>query len=291
MLYSPYFIKLEGWVKKRIYLILLGGMFLLCMSFRVNAQTEITTLELTVRQVVVEDGVASITGPAAGSKVELYDNLGEELIASGTTDASGVATFQLTEKYPLSVEGLFYTTVKLDGFDNGVFTCQQGQTCQETVFTVDGMSPDLEDGILIVKVVRSTDLTEPVDGINLNVFPASEDGVQMDMSQEDKNYDGIKCSSNSEGFCAAYLDKTFRWADEDGVTLTYTMIKYRSAVTFDGSGVYVPEGQLRIVHLAVDAKEKMDDCTFKTALPGRDLKFLLPGEGSPNCHCPGTNHY
>ncbi|GEM_PF-5662690 len=109
-------------MKKVAILIILGGMFLLCMSFRVNAQTETTTLELAVRQVVVEEDVASITGLVAGSKVELYDNLGAELIASGTSDSNGKIIFPLDEKYPLSAESLFYTTVKVDGFDNGVFT-------------------------------------------------------------------------------------------------------------------------------------------------------------------------
>jgi len=165
---------------KRIFIILfLGGILLSLFGFQAHTLTATTTLELTVRQVVVTDDVASITGPSVNAKVELFDNLGEELISSGATDSDGRIEFILDKKYPLSGKGLFYTTVLVDGVNNGVFTCEQGITCTKAVFSVEGLNPDLNDAILVVNVVRSDNLSEPVEGIPVNVWPVDAKGIPL----------------------------------------------------------------------------------------------------------------
>jgi hypothetical protein len=267
-------------MRKRIVLILLGGICLLFMNFRVIAQTQSTTLELSVRQVVVEDGVASITGPAANIKVELYDNLGEELIASGTSDANGQVTFPLDDKYPLSGKGLFHTVVKVDGISNGEFTCQQGQTCQETVFLADGLSSDKEDGILIVKVVRSGNPFERVGGIKVYVWPTDGSGnpipansIRLDTNMNNRiYYQGVPCVTNQEGYCAAVLRNYFIWVkDAAGEAVTQAVINFGNEYVYDLTTIKVPEGGLIQVTIPVDEKGMLDDCVSK--IPPTDLEL------------------
>ena len=241
------------------------------ITLGVKAQTTETTLEFTVRQVVVEDGVASITGPAAGSRVELYDNLGKELISSGTSDANGKVAFPLDDKYPLSAKGLFYTSIKVDGFENGVFTCQLGQTCHEIVFTVDGLIPDRDDGILIVKVVRSNNYNETVGGIKVAAWPRDKNGTPLKLPIVGFNgtfiYDwsGAVCITNGDGYCAAYLKDYFKWSvDNDNVLTTDMILKVGAQFTYDKELIKVPEGGLIKTIITVDEKGKLDDCIFRS---------------------------
>ena len=246
------------------------------ITLGVKAQTTETTLEFTVRQVVVEDGVASITGPAAGSRVELYDNLGKELISSGKTGTNGVVTFPLDEKYPLSAKGLFHTIIKVDGVSNGEITCQQSTTCKVALFSVKGLDSEGDDAILIVKVVRSSDLTTPVEGVQVNVWPADADNtiLVIEKSWNGKwysngqpmivEYNGVPCISNTDGYCAAYLATNYRWEENIEQTLvTNTAVKFVSTVFYDASYNRVVEGSISRIVVAVDQKDKMDDCVFK----------------------------
>jgi hypothetical protein len=255
-----------------VIVLVLGLLVVSTITLGVKAQTTETTLELTVRQVVVEDGVASITGPAASIKVDLYDNLGKELISSGKTGTNGVVTFPLDEKYPLSAKGLFYTTIKVDGTDNGIFTCQQGQACQETLFSIDGLSPDLEDGILIVKVVRSSNLNEPVAGIQFNAWPMDQNGTALKLpivgfgGKFVYDWSGVVCITNEEGYCAADLHGYFKWAeDTSGSKVSLIVLKFGTIFTYDGASIAVPEGGFSRVSIAVNEKGKLDDCIFKVA--------------------------
>lgn len=260
-------------MRKRITLILLGGICIFCMNFRVNAQTE-TTLELTVRQVVVDNEIASITGPAASSNVELYDNLGEELIASGISDSNGKVAFPLDDKYPLSGKGLYFTTMKVDGVSNGIFTCQQGQTCQETLFSIDGLNPDLNDGILIVKVARSSNLDEPVEGIQVNAWPTDGFGVPIPAGSIRIGtagnsiiyYEGVPCITNDEGYCGAYLQDYFNFNENENHNPSAVVtLKLGGVITYDGASITVPENAIGRASIAVDEKGKLDDCVFKSA--------------------------
>jgi hypothetical protein len=197
-------------------------------SLGVSAQADTATLELTVYKVEVIDEVATITGLAAGARVELYDNLGEELIASDTVGTDGKITFTLDDQYPLSGRGFYHTVVIVDGTSNGEITCEEGQTCQVTAFSVEGFDPEENDAILIVKVIRSDDMNTPVEGIQVNVWPADTNDIPLvvEKSWNGKwypngqpmivEYNGVPCISNSDGLCAAYLSRNYLWEEKNG---------------------------------------------------------------------------
>ena len=247
------------------------------VTIGVHAQDESAILELTVRQVVVVDGIATVTGLASGSTVELYDNLGISLLDSGLPASDGNITFSLDQRYPLSGKGLYHTRVKVDGVDNGVMTCRQGTSCQAAAFSITGLDPNLEDGILVVRVIRSDDLLTPVEGVRTNVWPVDMNGTPLIASQPPEEtgkwgnsessvdeYNGLLCLTNSEGYCAVYLDQTFHWgANEDGLIVTNLLVKLGSIISYDGSYYHVPEGGFLSSTIAVDQKGKLDDCVIK----------------------------
>jgi hypothetical protein len=254
-------------------------------SLGVSAQADTSTLELTVYQVEVTEGVATITGTAIGAEVELYDNLGEKLLDSGLTASDGKVKFTLNGNYPISGMGLYHTMVKVDGIDQGVMTCQLGTTCLAVAFSIAGLDQTLDDGILVVKVIRSDDLVTPVEGVRTNVWPADMNGTPLvsslpsedagkwgDGNTSSDEFNGIACLTNAEGFCAVYLDQAFHWAEnEDGLVVTNLLVKIGAIVSFDGSYYHVPEGGFLSSTIAVDQKGKLDDCIIK----GIPLKGVL----------------
>ena len=257
-------------MRKVAKMMILGGLLFSTLGYHVQAQSNETKLELTVRQVVITEEVADITGPAAGVKVELYDNLGEELIDSGTVDSDGKITFTLDDQYPLSSKGLFHTFVKVDDMSHGVFTCQQGQTCQAVVFSIDGLDPDREDGILIVKVIRSDDLVTPVEGVQVNVWPADVNNIEIpqpriiDGNGKMVDYNGVQCISNTDGYCVVLLNQLFRWEENYAqVLVANTLVKFSGEISEDASYNWVPENGLLIIPAAVDENGKLNDCVYR----------------------------
>jgi hypothetical protein len=243
----------------------------------VSARAESATLELTVYQVEVIDEAASITGLAEGVKVELYDNLGEELIDSGTVDSDGKVTFVLDDQYPLSGRGLYHTVVVVDGTSNGDITCEQGLTCQVDVFSGEGFDPDSNDALLIVKVVRSADLVTPVEGVQVNVWPADANDIPLvvEKSWNGKwysngqpmvvEYIGVPCISNADGYCAAYLARNYRWEERNwGQYETNTVVKFGTTIIHDASYNWVRENGLTQIQVTVDQDDKIDDCITKS---------------------------
>jgi hypothetical protein len=263
----------EGKLKKSIAIILLGGILFSFFGFPVWAETETTTLDVTVYQVVIDEHAASITGPAAGSQVELYDNLGKELLAEGTSDSGGKVSFPLDDGYPLSGKGLFHTLIRVNGVNNGEITCQKGQTCQVALFSVDGLDPDFDDAVLIVKVVSSDNRSEPVEGVQVNVWPADSSAVPLEFSPtvlypsyEKVYYNGVPCISNAGGYCAAYIREKFLYfMDDSGMLLSNLMVKFGAQFIYDASGANVPEGGVSMVSILVNGKGKLDDCIIKNA--------------------------
>jgi len=258
-------------MKKLLISILLGEILFSALAFQVKAQSSDTTLELTVQKVEVVDGDASITGLSAGSEVELYNNLGEELISSGRTDSAGMVVFIMDDQYPLSGKGVYHTLVMVDGFNNGMLTCQQGQTCQETVFSVSGLDPDHDDALMIVKAVRSDDLITPVEGVQVNVWPADAEGQPLTNSiyrttnGDLIEYNGIPCISNEEGYCVVHLEQVYRWEEnKDRNPITNTVIKFGNEIIYDTTNNWILEGSLHIVKVAVDQDGRPEDCIFKT---------------------------
>jgi hypothetical protein len=235
----------------------------------VSAQADTATLELTVYKVEVIDEVATITGFAASVRVDLYDNLGQTLIDNGVTGSDGKVTFNLDERYPLSSIGIFHTFVKVAGMSQGEFTCQQGQPCQADVFSIDGLDPDQNDGILIVKVTRSNDLVTPVEGVQVNVWPADVNNVEIpqpriiDGNGKMVDYNGVQCISNTEGYCVVLLKQLFLWEENYAqILVTNTLVKFSGETSADASYNWVPEGGLLIIPAAVDEKGKLDDCVY-----------------------------
>ncbi len=258
-------------MKKLFIALILGGILFYFPGYNVKAETGTATLKLTVYQVVVKGGVAGITGPAADSKVELYDNLGEELLASGTTSSNGMVEFTLDETYPLSGRGLYYSTVMVAGVNNGVHYCARDYTCQLKVFSVDGLDPDMEGGILIVHVVRSNDPSESVEGVQVNAWPTDLSGIPLTVyapnnTNKPSDYNGVPCRSNAEGYCAAYLESSYKWEEDDlGVLFTYTTLMFDKLVTYDGASIKVPAGAVKVASITVDEEGKLDDCILRTA--------------------------
>ena len=255
-----------------IIITLLVSLAAAVFSMGVSARAETATLELTVYQVEVIDEAASITGLEAGVRVELYDNLGEELIDSGTVDSDGKITFTLDDQYPLSGRGLYHTLVMIGGTGNGVITCEQGKTCQADAFTVNGLDPDHEDALLIVKVVRSDDLATPVAGVQINAWPKDNNGIPLQLpiigqgGAKDWDYSGVPCISNPDGYCVTYLKKYFNWAeDNDHLFTAQLILKFGNLFTYDGSSISVTDNEVQMVSIAVDENSKLDDCVFKPA--------------------------
>jgi hypothetical protein len=257
-----------------VIITLLVSLTAAAFSLGVSAQADTATLELTVYQVAVIDEVAAITGPAAGVEVELYDILGEELIASDTVGSDGKVSFTLDDRYPLSGRGVYHTVAKVDGTSNGEITCEQGQTCPVAAFSVEGFDPDSSDAILIVKVVRSDDLVTPVAGVQINAWPKDNNGIPLQLpiiglaGAKDWDYSGVACISNPDGLCVMYLKKYFNWVeDNDHLLMARLILKFGNLFTYDGSSLSVTDDAVHMGSIAVDENNKLDDCIFKPA-PG-----------------------
>jgi hypothetical protein len=259
-----------------IIITLLVSLTAAVFSLSVSAQAD-TTLELTVYKVEVVDEVASVTGLAVGAEIELNDNLGEGLLDSGTTNMDGKVIFTLDERFPLSAKGLYHTLVKVDGVSNGLLTCQQGSTCQDNAFATEGLQPDLEDALLIVKVVRSIDLQAPVEGVKLIITRADSEGVPEPAERFfTGEFDGngaiyiyktdLPCISDANGFCVTYINTFYQFLENnDRQLVANTTVQMGQSVTYDAASINVAEGEIRMTKIAVNEKGKLDDCIFKPA--------------------------
>lgn len=265
-------------MRRTLSFVLMGCMIFSIFTIRGKANPITTAFEITVRQVAVADGVASITGLAAGATVDLYDNLGQELLDSGMTDSDGRVKFTLDDRYPMSGKSVYNTMAAVNGINNGVITCSRNQICQVDLFAVSGLRTDSNDALLIAKVVRSDNLAVPVEGIQFDVWPLDTAGIPLNLEQIPLSssgageYSGEKCISDTEGYCIAYVSQSFYWVSEIRDTLATNMtVRYDKINIFDGYGIWIPDGQIRMVDLAVDGKGHLADCTFKTPPQGIEL--------------------
>jgi hypothetical protein len=257
-------------MRKVIAVALLGGFLFSLLGYQVQAQSTETRLELTVYMVESNDGETYISEPGS-AELDFYDNLGEELLTSQRASSTGKVTITLDDRFPLSGKGLYHTLVVVDDVSNGVVTCQQGTTCQVTVFSVNGLDPDHEDALLIVNVVRSDDLITPVEDVQVNVWPADAEGRPLTNAQYRTasgtliEYNGTPCVSNANGYCAVHLEQVYRWEENKyRIPITNTVVKFGSETLYDASFNWVLEGSLMTVKVAVDGDGKLDDCTFKS---------------------------
>ena len=209
----------------------------------VKAENVTATIDLTVYQIVVEDGDAGISGPAAGVDVALYDNLGERALARATSGPDGKVKFILDEEYPLSALGLYHVLVKVAGKSKGIYTCQQGETCQQVAFTVKGLNPTLDDAVLVVKVVRSRDLIIPVEGFKMIVTRADDEGnpepvERVYNGERYINKTDLPCISNADGFCVTYLNSYYQFTETyDRIRVANITIQVGQIVTNDANSV------------------------------------------------------
>jgi hypothetical protein len=248
---------------------MLGGLLFSLLGYHVQAQTTETKLELTVYTVEINDGDTIISEPGP-AEVDFYDNLGDVLLTSRRASSNGKVTIILDDRFPLSGKGLYHTLVVVDDVSNGEVTCQMGTTCQVNVFSVNDLDPDHDDALMIVNVVRSDDLITPVEGVQVNVWPADREGRLITNTRFKLpsgkliEYNGQPCVSDSDGYCVVHLEQVYRWeVDSNRVHLTNTAIRSGSEVVHDASNNWVPEGSVFFVRVAVDQDGRLDDCTFK----------------------------
>ena len=215
---------------------------------------------------------ANIGKPAIGSIVEITKSDDpEKLLGICKVNILGECVTILNRLDILDSDRLAKFRVIADGFDNGILICRNTSVCEQHAYTVTGLQV-IKDAIILVKIVEASELTQSFPN---KIIYTGKENTQITSWGYGGSYGWwmIKkdfrrtCKSDMNGACPLYIDDVeFFWEEIEGKVKGKVDIAVTGPDENDSHNVYVADGQLLVISVAVTENGSLDDCTFSSAL-------------------------
>ena len=229
-------------------------------------------------QEITNDGFNARIGAYAVGKIVVITKPDDpnRILGACVVNTLGECLIKFDPSIAQDLDGLVKFRTIADGYDNGILICNYGMDCKLHAYTVAGLQ-DINDAIVLVKIVQQDDLMKPFPNKKVHTGSTVHDihrylwdcGTVFDVCHiEETTIDKRKaCTSDENGSCPLYIDDSeFNWVDLDGTLQGKVDIEASDLDENDSQNIFVKDGLLRVIYLAVSKEGRLDDCTFTSAL-------------------------